>query len=163
MLAMHAVAAIASGFNRERCQRWIEREHLASSLTVTEQHFIHEETANRSTYVDRIEGIWTLAWALFLFKKLDFETPCDENFVWLMPDLKRDETATRLRQRIKLRALSELIASLDLAYCLHWVIRDHSLGAIGNARIDPRIVVERRRALEWLLGSEDYDALTLDT
>ena len=63
-----------------------------------------------------------------------------------------------------MRDLSELAAQLDLAYCLHWAVRD----ALNQRRAVSGVVDEqelrcRRLALEWLLTTDPWDEITLDT
>lgn len=56
------------------------------------------------------------------------------------------------------------MAACDLFYCLHWSIRHAEL---SNSKVpgavSSYVIIARRRALEWLIGSEQRDEVTLDT
>jgi hypothetical protein len=97
--------------------------------------------------------------------ELDFGRRCDDDFIAKLPNLKTGEPAAGFRRRARLREADEIGAELDLAYCLHWAVREASLA--GNApppgMVPSYVVVERRRALEWLAGKDDWDATSLDT
>ena len=83
----------------------------------------------------------------------------------VLPDLKADEPTTRLRVRAgSLRSAEEILSALDISYCLHWAIRDAALTCSpAPAKLTGYVIVERRRALEWLVSEEGWDELTLDT
>ena len=60
---------------------------------------------------------------------------------------------------------NDLLAfQVDLHYCLHWIIRN---GKESSFRREYRpsldVVIERRKALEWLCSSELWDEITFDT
>ncbi len=66
--------------------------------------------------------------------------------------------------KARLRSDDQIVSAADLAYCLHWAIRQSELeGKRPPGKVPPYVVVERRRALEWLLSDEDWDDVPLDT
>lgn len=108
--------------------------------------------------------MWALAWALGLVQELDFWKDCDNGFVTMMPNLKTEESGEEVRSKSRLRPVDELASACDTAYCLHWAVRQSELeGKRPPDALKPYVVIERRRALEWLLGDEPWDALSLDT
>jgi hypothetical protein len=164
LLAMHAVAAVAYGFNRAKANDWIVNEQVAQFLTSNEKLFLSNPDVSPNEFRLQIEGMWVLAWAIGTITQLDFEKECDRSFVTSLPNLKIAQNGKTLRENANLRPLAELVAACDLAYCLHWVIRD---AALTNkhipSKLKPYVVIERRRALEWLLSKEAWDEISLDT
>ncbi len=165
ILCLHAIAACSYGFERILIIEWLAQEKLDTKLTPNESLFLHGGIGSPPKFKQQIECMWALAWSLNLVAHLDFKINCSDDFVRLMPDLKHSENSQMLQNKMKIRPLKEIVASCDLAYCLHWLIRDRELA--GNKKtlieIQPRVIIERRRALEWLLNNESWDNVSLDT
>lgn len=164
LFCLNAVAAVAYGFSNHRARAWLDREGLLLSLTKEEADFIGGD-GSREPFQLVVEGAWALAWALRLVPSLDPWAGADAKFVHLLPDLKADEPTARLRERAgSLRSDGELMSALDLSYCLHWAVRDAALtGSRAPGQITGHVIVERRRALEWLFSDVRWDQLALDT
>lgn len=164
LFCLNAIAAVAYGFSNHRARAWLDREGLLQSLTREEAAFIGGAGA-REPFQLLVEGAWALAWALRLAPALDPWAGADAAFVRVLPDLKVDERTTRLRKSAgSLRSGEELLPALDLSYCLHWAVRDAALTASPPpGELIPYVIVERRRALEWLVSDEQWDNLALDT
>ncbi len=82
----------------------------------------------------------------------------------MLPNLKASEASAEFRNRVNPRSVAEVVVVCDLAYCLHWAIRQSELRRErlpGNLK--PYVVLERRRALEWLLSQEAWDEVPLHT
>jgi hypothetical protein len=79
----------------------------------------------------------------------------------LVPDLFDPSEGlgpARVRAEAELRDAEEISAALDLARCLTWGLGDPELSlGFSPGEVEPYVVWERRRALEWLLGA-DWDA-----
>jgi hypothetical protein len=164
MLAMHAITAISYGFDRDRVIAWLESEELMSALTPQERRFAVNGIGQDTQFQLQVEGIWALAWILGITSNLDFAEYCDNHFVMMLPNLKKAESSENLRRKIKLRSLPAIISCCDLAYCLHWGIRQRELDGMKMPKdLKPYVVVERRRALEWALSSSEWDEVSLDT
>lgn len=164
LLAMHAVAASASGVTRSRALRWLEREYLAHFLTKEEARYMYEYVGPVDKFQWQVEGMWALAWALGIVKDLDFGKDCSSHFAAMLPNLTEMESANRFRARVSVRDLDEIIAMRELAYCLHSGMRTIAqYGERPPRRLKSYVVVERRRALEWLLSDEGWNEVKLDT
>jgi hypothetical protein len=164
MLAMHAVAAVAFGFDRQNANSWLRRESLIGSLCIVEKSFLLGDAMAVDRFRTQIEGIWALAWAMGVVKNLDFGKDCDDGFVNLFPNLKHGESSAGFRRRVQPRPVGEVVAACDLAYCLHWAIRESELtGKRPSEKLKAYVVVERRQALEWQLTKDEWDAVSLDT
>ena len=161
---MYAVAAVAFGFERAKAVAWLHKESLAGSLTEPEARFVFDSAGPPGRFRLQFEAMWALAWALGVAPELDFAEDCDARFVSMLPNLKECESSGRFRHNITPRLLEPIVAACDLAYCLHWAIRESELaGAPPPGKLKHYLVVERRRALEWLLSAESWDEVSLDT
>jgi hypothetical protein len=59
---------------------------------------------------------------------------------------------------MRLRPYPELYAMRDLAYRFHWWTRDSHLKGEDSGPVQLDIVMERRKALEWILDEQiDWD------
>jgi hypothetical protein len=82
----------------------------------------------------------------------------------MLPDLKAGASIETFLKGLVLREKDEVLEKSDLAYCLHWGAREASLSAKQIAGAVPESVIrERRRALEWLIGDDDWYEVALDT
>lgn len=164
LLVLTAVAAASYGFDRPKALAWLAQEELDGLLTREEALFLKSGKGKKEVFAVQIEGMWALAWGVALVSKLDFWKDCDDHFVSLLPNLKIGESGRKLRDSARLRPHKEIFASCDLAYCLHWALRQADIqGASPLGGLKHYVVVERRRALEWSLGSDGWDAVSLDT
>lgn len=164
ILAMHAAAAAAYGLDRIKAISWLNREGLAASLTEDERGFLFEGLGRPAQFQVQIEGMWVLAWSMGIVEALDFTKDCSMSFVTELPNLKHSESSAAFRERANPRRLEDVVAAWDLAYCLHWAIRESKLTNIPPPRgLKPFVIAERRRALEWLVGEEAWDEIALDT
>lgn len=164
ILSMHCVAACAYGFSRERAEAWYRQEVQQDALTDAERTFLRTGVGNKQKFMVQIEGMWALAWAIGLVDDLDFGQACSPSFVGLLPDLKTGQRALSIRSGAAIRTLEELASANDLAYCLHWAVRQADASETPLPRkIGSHVIVERRRALGWLLVPEAWDDVLLDT
>ena len=106
------------------------------------------------------EVYWSLAWALDLITDKELanaENICDTEKAMML-------SASGLPSS-RLRNVEKILDMLDLFYCYHWACVEKQLRpetAIG--KLNPEVVVERRRGLEWLIGEEaDWNEISLDT
>lgn len=163
VFAIHCLGASSFGFDRQKALAWLEREGSLEVLTSTEREFLSGSQMNPTPFMEQIEGMWALCWSLNVVPDLDFSKPCSDDFVKLLPDLKKDEAGAAFRGKASLRDSEEVVAKCDLAYCLHWGVVHAGLTRKLKKAIKPYVIVERRRALEWLLSEESWDEVPLDT
>lgn len=75
-----------------------------------------------------------------------------------------DDSAKLWSQGLSLRSESEIIAAGDLSYRIHWAVINSQIHHKNPPGLVPAyVVVERRRALEWILQENDWDDVVLDT
>lgn len=163
ILCLTAVVAAAWGHPRDLTLKWLRQEQLASYLSESESNFLNAGGDDLQVRW-QVEGLWTLCWCASFIDELNFGTECSDELVTLLPDLQCDESAAPYYDRVLPRDSGSIIAKCDLAYCLHWAIRDATMRRQRPpGSLHPIRVVERRRALEWMLGTVDWDSVPMDT
>ena len=108
----------------------------------------------------REEALHALLWVLGLVEDLPPEQMCPKQPAYerLAPGLD----PARAREDLRMRPLSEIAAMLDLYYCLHWHARKAQYhGDVWDYQIAPSVVLERRRALEWLFQDARWEDVDL--
>ena len=164
LFCLNAVAAVAYGFDADKARSWLDKEHLSEQLSQPEIRLLERGQGNRDAFRAQVEGMWVLAWALSIVSEIDFWRDCSPTFVTLLPNLKAGESVTRTMAQAELRTSHEVMAACDLSYCLHWIIRESMLRNGPLPRdLAPYVVIERRRALEWMLSKDAWDMVDLST
>lgn len=164
MLCLTAIAAASYGFDKKKTIDWLRQERLTDYLTEDESHFLVRGEGNPRGFQIQVEGLWALAWGTHLVASLDFWQDCDSRFVAVLPNLKTADSSETIRRQVQLRPVADITEACDLAYCLHWAVRQSELDKVKPpAGLKPYLVEERRRALDWFLTDESWDKISLDT
>ncbi|MCA3692717.1 DUF4272 domain-containing protein [Aquidulcibacter sp.] len=164
LFCLNAVAATSYGLDSTKAISWLHQEQLDEELTQPERCFLEHGKGDRDAFKVQIEGMWALAWAVNIVPEIDFWRDCNSGFVTLLPNLKTGESVTRTMGQAELRASDQIIAACDLSYCLHWIIREALIkGDQFPPDLKPYVVIERRRALEWMFSEDAWDMVSLDT
>jgi hypothetical protein len=167
LLALYAVVSTSYGFKKSDALIWLAREGLDGSLSESEQDFLaHNSTGAQSLAMQwKVEALWALAWAASCHDQLDFGDSCADGFVSLLPNIKSGAGTQHFLAGLKMRGLEEVLGKCDLAYCLHWGAREAALTgtSLPPGAVPLNVILERRRALEWLLGDQAWDHVSLDT
>jgi len=164
LLSLTAIGATSYGFDKAKAREWLKQEKLVNSLTMPESDFLLLGKGAPKTFQIQIEAMWAIAWALGFVGELNFWKDCDNRFATMLPNLKTSQSGEDWRRRAKMRTVNEVFSACDLAYCLHWAVRQAQLeGKIPPGQLKAYVVEERRRALEWLLSDCSWDAVNLDT
>jgi hypothetical protein len=169
----HAIAAALALAHRAPVQTVrgaIDEYGLEPSLAARELELLRilegddeaDEQALQQLLVDiawREEALHALLWVLRLVDDLPPDEMCPKQPAYerMAPGLDPGKASDDQR----MRPLSEIAAMLDFYYCLHWHARKAQYhGDMWDYEIAPGVVLERRRALEWLfqdVGWEDVD------
>ena len=164
ILCLNVSIACAFGYSQELAEKWIDQEGLHETLVKSESKFIYESFGYPPKFWDSIEALWAMVWSIGLVDVLEYGKPCSNDLVTMLPNLKTLESSSDFRSRAKLRPMSEILPALDLAYCLHWSVRDAQLRNVKiPGKVKPHVITERRKALEWLISEESWDEVQLDT
>ena len=154
----------AHGLAVDAARAWLADQALEGALTGYEAEYLDDladglrlGSAHRKLHV---EALWALLWALSLVDELDFGVGCGERVTPLVPDLfdpSEGYGPAHVRAEAELRNADELRDALDLARCVTWGLGDSDLSVgFSPGEVEPYVVWERRRALEWLHGA-DWD------
>lgn len=163
ILCLHAVSATAKGFDAGQAKEWLASENAIEALSPSEVVML-SNTPNAESVSFWEESIWTLLWVLGVVRRLDFGSEASGDMHFLLPDLKKHESAIELRERERLRQVRVIFQHLDLAFCLQHSVEDaNSAHHRIPGDVDPQVILHRRKALEWLIGHDDWDDVRLDT
>ena len=111
----------------------------------------------------RYECVAVFAWALGLRDELPFPAAIVDVAPLAQSFVDAGDVAGVLAQA-KPRAARELLDALDETLRLHWVVRDAQLKqAPPPTSVLPGVVIERHRALNWLVRFENADWDEVDT
>ncbi len=140
---------------------WLVEHSLWDSLEDKERDFLArpDQLTGRQT-IDLSwmqESIYTLCWAGELVLELPFPD-AEIDIQGLFPLIPPAVAPPVFLERFQLRPRRDIMYTLDLYYHLHHAVRS------GNAPgVSVSVVVERRRALEWLTSAEPWYQVSLDT
>jgi hypothetical protein len=147
---------------------WIEANGLSDHLSRAERALLQKQNADLTEQEDidlywYIEALWALLWVGGLIPDMPFDQPVGDHMAALVPNLQRGENSDKFA-RMRLRPYGELFQMLDLYYRVHWYARDGQLNGYSTGDISLDVVMERRKALEWVWdASSDWDNMRLDT
>jgi hypothetical protein len=168
-LVLNAMLQIAFQAPIAVIREWIASNGLDGELSRSERAILEKDDADlteqeRTNLYWYIEALWALAWAAGKVEDLAFNKPVGPELASLMPNLRENERGEAFMSQAKLRPRSELFRMTDLYYRLHWWTRTAQLHGepSGDVRLD--IVMERRKALEWLRNENGtWDDVELST
>lgn len=161
------IYGVIGEFPTSLLREWAKRENLVPSMTERERRYFDGVLPSASEVTDlqdQIEALWTLSWVLGKTPILDFSEEVGDSLAKVLPDVEHGEDARRFRADVWIRPMTEILEACDLSYCLHWAIVSEALhGRPPPGTLEPWVVVNRRRALEWTLSRADWDDVPLDT
>jgi hypothetical protein len=168
-LVLNALLQLHFGAPPRIIAKWIEGQSLDSALSAKESALVQKpaEQLSEQERIDLywyIEALWAFLWATGLIVDMPFDRGVEDFMASMCPNLQANEGAAKFRLGMKLRPYAELYAMRDLCYRFHWWTFDAHLRGedTGPVRLD--IVMERRKALEWILDRQlDWDDVPLDT
>lgn len=155
--AYEFVSGIIDRFGAEEFFSPKEKEYLQNSNPTQEE---------KVAYSWQYENLFVMEWALGLRDELDFpDHICD---VPLSVRLLNDcDSIEKVIEKSKPKSKDVLLDECDLIFCLDWACVDtrvHKLPA--PAGMDSGVVVERHKALNWLIGYDEateWDDVRTDT
>lgn len=164
LLCMYAVAATAFGFNAGETKRWLDKEGLISELSKPERSFLDGDATQLFSAQLRVHSAYSLAWCSNLVSEPRLMGELPDDFVSCFPDIRLHQPTKTFIDRVKLRDVMEVLPLLDLAYCLHWALRDAELRMQKNPNLRWLHSVEaHRHSLEWLVAGGSWEAVAMDT
>ncbi|EEZ39305.1 DUF4272 domain-containing protein [Photobacterium damselae] len=163
-LALFAVVACSYGFDKPSAIQWMVREGVIDYLSDSERSFLNDGEGDISFFQSQVEGLNAFAWALGFVKSIPFDSTCDNTLIKRFPDIKNDKSSSEYKTQSAVRSIAQIISACDLAYCLHWAIVNAEVNIQDlHGDVGRHVISERRRALEWILCTDDWDEISLDT
>jgi hypothetical protein len=167
IICLYALTGLANGAEPDLLLSWLVEEGVDSDLLESERRFFEvslsqQEEVNLSW---NQESLIALAWGGGLITDLPFpfkQGDLKSVFPTIPPEVEVDQFVAGFR----LRDESELYLQVDIHYCLHWSLRHREAWGADAFPKRPTldVVIERRHALEWLIGIADtWDDVPLDT
>lgn len=165
ILCLDVCLSVSYGFDRSLAKRWIESEGLEGYLTDKERMLV--DGLAKDFLIDfhvQADALFLLLWYVGVIKDMKLVDPLVSNLVSYVPDMRVMEGSANFRREVEFKSPESLYQMADLAYLLHWsVVNARIHGVKIPAKINPISLIERRRAMEWLLSNSDWDNVSLDT
>jgi len=167
-MALCIVAGKGEGLEQARVLELIELYGLQDAFSPKERSFIFDPEPSdheQLQFVWRYECYWILLWALHYVDELSSpDQMCD---VPRAVQLMADRTAEEFVGNGELRNPSDILDETDLIYRYHWACVESQLKKTAIPKwLNCDVVVERHKALNWLVGyldKADWDDVTTDT
>jgi Domain of unknown function (DUF4272) len=148
---------------------WIKEQDLYQYVTDFEKHLLEKnETKVTSKEILKlkwyIESLWALVWVLGINNNFQTDKPVGDDLIQMVPDVKKKQDFTILQSKALMRNEKVIYEQVDLYYRLHWYLVDKRLKGMKNNEFDDRTIMERRKALEWVVNPEEkWDEIDLST
>ena len=161
-LALCAVVAHAYGWPDEAAMGWLRQEALSDELSPLESRFMLQGAGRPEEFQLNVQALWSLAWLLSLVTEFPWQRSPPVDLVHKFPDLKAGQGIGLFVEHSRLRTSVEVLAEADLAYCIHASCVDLAIEDRAPPFL-PQAVAARRRPLEWVISTDEWDDVELDT
>lgn len=164
LVVLYALTGLAHDADSRKLLSWLDSESLTHDILKGERQYFSKAELTQQDIVRlswNQEGLYTLGWCLGLVKELpypDGEAALDELFAVIPPRVGVDAFLARSQ----LVRSKDILQQADRYFCYHWILR-HPECWKENVTLNLDVVLERRRALEWVVCPMEYDDITLDT
>lgn len=168
-LAMAALLQLHFEAPEEFVEKYLLDNGLSEAWSSEERQLLDKgyhnlERQQRTDLYWTIEAIWALAWAGKKHDALSLNTAVEDGLASMLPDFQEEEPAQPYIVGYHLRSKKELFTKLDMLYRAHWFARNKDLSGGSSPLVDLDIIVERRKALEWVCDNQqEWDEISLDT
>lgn len=166
-LVMNAMMQIYFGAPIEVLDGWLYENGLEDHVSPHEGSILsrkNEDLSNEERYYFYwyIEGLWTLMWVGSLIPELPVNQSVQGTLASLAPNLQANEDGSKFELHMRIRPFPEVFKMLDLYYRSHWFTNDSLVNSYDTGSLNPYVIKERRRALEWCLQpSTSWDDVVL--
>jgi len=168
-VVLAALLQIHFGAPNDFIEDYLSSNGLMNSLTANEKERL---SRNFDDWSDQekidinwsIEAIWALVWIGGKHSNLTFNTFVEDSLASMLPQFQEKEPVDSFIKNFSLLSKKLIFKELDKFYRAHWFARNSSLEGTQNEQVNLSIVMERRKALEWVCdASLDWDDIPLDT
>ncbi len=154
--------------NRDFFLNLLETYDAKDYLTKDEERIFYGEP-DRQDLINmtwRYEAYWVLLWALGIVKHLSFPSePCDCDFA--IASVAKCPSFDDFMASTHLRDIDEILDENDLVFRYNWAcVNARIKGHEAPANLDSSVVLERHKALNWLIDfdkDDDWDNPSTDT
>ena len=109
----------------------------------------------------QLEGYLILIWTLGLIDEIEFpDVLVDPDSVTSL--VSSCDTYKEFLEQCQLRDVEDVLDLADLTYRYNWYCVESRIND-DEPIINPEIVMERHRALNWLLSDQKWDKVEIDT
>jgi len=168
-LIVHALLHIAHGAPVEKVADWIARQKLVTALVPSERALLvkEDEEVGEQERVDlswSVEALLAFLWAGGFTEDLSLGSAMTEKLAEEPPDIAMNQGIAGFARLFRLRPYEELFAQLDFYYRAQWYAVDCGIRGKNPGPFDEEVILERRKALEWMLDPEcEWDSPELGT
>jgi Domain of unknown function (DUF4272) len=169
-LVLHAMLQIYFGAPVHVIASWIKTNRLEVSLSRQDRSTLNKQLSElteqeRTNIYWYIEALWAMVWAGQLVENLAVDQSVGDNLASLLPNLQLKEDASSFRRRFALRPFEQIYRMLDLYFRAHWYARNGHLNGYSTEPFNLDVIMERRRALEWISDGtiSDWEETPEDT
>ena len=168
-MVLNALVGFAYDAPASVLREWIVANGLTQTLSPQEAETLRKETEELAEQ-ERINLSWSqeaiaaLLWAGGLADALPIGEEVPVEMYKILPSVPKGESGRDFLKRVRLRSYDELYAMRDLYYRAHWYARDGGLNGYDTGVFGMDAIMERRKALEWLLdASQAWDDVEMST
>jgi hypothetical protein len=153
---------------RATIKKTIDTYQAASFLSPEENDFLEDDSPkekDRAKFIWRYECYWVALWALSFVETLDFPMEiCDVGK--MIRFLHESGSIQAFSKQAVLRSSGEILDQADLIYRYGWACADARVNGLeAPSGLNPGVVVERHRMLNWIIGymGQEWDEVRTDT
>lgn len=168
-IVLAALLQLHFGAPNDFIKDYLESNNLLDSMTLGEKDRL-SKSYNDWSEQDKVnldwsmDAIWALMWCGGKHNNLSFNTGVGDTLASMTPSFHENEPALHRINDFKLIDLKTIFTELDKFYRVHWFARNNRLSGTNDNRVNQSIVMERRKALEWVCDSRlEWDDISLDT
>jgi len=157
------------GAPKELIGKYLKDNNLLDSVTPEENKLLEVdlEELEEQEKIDLywvIEAVWALAWVGEKHDNLTLNTGVESSLAGMLPNFHEEQPAESFITSFCSRKQVDVFEKLDMFYRAHWFARNNELSGKESSLVDLSIIMERRKALEWVSDShEQWDDISLHT
>lgn len=146
--------------NKDFYTKLVKMYDAENYLSKAERKVLFEDEITQQEKINmmwKYEAYWVLLWCLGVVEELEFPSePCDCEFAFGAVSVH--PSFDDFLKTCKIRGIEEILDQCDLIYRYHWACVDARLnGAEPPQDMDSSVVIERHRALNWLIDIDEQD------
>ena len=150
-------------------REWIEEQNLYSFVTKFEKGILEknqEEVTSQEILKIKwyVESHLALVWVLGVNKNLQVDKPVGDILIQMVPDVRKKQNFSTLKAKSLMLNEKEIYEQADFYYRVHWYCVDTRLKGLNSSKFDEGKIMERRKALDWVITpEEEWDEIDLST